>query len=175
LQEMNIGLPLLSYSGLALTNVNIRADNPNYESIDGVIYSENLTNLYVCPTNKTKFTIPSHVTRLGSQAFELNQTTSYGPKGSGADIIIPDSVTTIGPACFAQETNVIWIEIPSTVTTFESTHILNNSGVTSHLRSVYLPNSCSNYGTYFWNTSATIYYESNGVTREQFRQIVAGN
>ena len=174
LETMDIALPFLTYSGLKLENVNIRKDNQHFESIDGVIYNESITTLLLGPTNKTKIVIPDTVTRIGAKAFEFSQTRSFGPEGSGADIVLPNSLKVIGAQAFAQETNCVWIEFPSSVTTIED-YIVDNGAVTSRFKSIYMPQSLSGYGgNYFLRWGGTLYYESNGVTREQYRAIVAG-
>ena len=172
LQEMGIALPLLSNSGLVLTNVNIRSDNPHYTSIDGVIYSKNLTTLYLCPTNKTRWSVPNHVTRIANQAFEFNQTTSFGPAGSNADIILPNTIKSIGVAAFAQEANLKWIELPDGVTTFDVPDNIGDYGAVNQvLHSIFVPNSVTTNGSVVINCpTCTIYRENQGYSRTWFRQ-----
>jgi len=73
--------------------ISVDANNPNYSSLDGVLFNKNKTILYFCPITKNgSFTIPSSVTTIGDSGFEdCSSVTSF---------IIPSSVTTIGYEAF---------------------------------------------------------------------------
>jgi len=90
----------------SLTSINVDSENPNYTSIDGVLYNKNVTKLIAYPGGLSgSFIIPDGVTEIGDCAFELSALTS---------VIIPDSVITIGNSTFRQSalTSVI---IPDSV------------------------------------------------------------
>lgn len=71
----------------SLMNISVNANNANYKSIDGVLYSKDGTKLIQCPGGKTSITIPDGVTTIGYCAF------------NGCDrlvsMTVPDSLTTI--------------------------------------------------------------------------------
>ena len=74
----------------SLTSINVSKQNPNYTSIDGILYDKEGTTLICCPagTEKSSVTIPDSVTSIEGLAFyECTSLTS---------VTIPDSVTTIG-------------------------------------------------------------------------------
>lgn len=49
---------------------NVSASNPNFASLNGVLYSKKIDTLYICPAKKSgTFTIPSTVRLIGSHAF----------------------------------------------------------------------------------------------------------
>jgi|GEM_PF-425485 len=78
----------------SLTSINVDSDNPNYTSIDGVLYNKNVTKLIAYPGGLSgSFIIPDGVTEIGDYAFELSALTS---------VTIPDSVITIGNSTFRQ-------------------------------------------------------------------------
>ncbi len=53
----------------SLTAINADINNPNYCSIDGVLYDKNQTMLIACPGGKESVTIPNSVTSIGKFAF----------------------------------------------------------------------------------------------------------
>jgi len=76
-----------------LTAINVASDNPNYSSIDGVLYNKDGTILLQWPSGKQPVRIPNSVTSIGDRAFSGCELTS---------ITIPESVTSIGDWAFAQ-------------------------------------------------------------------------
>jgi hypothetical protein len=73
--------------------INVDSANPNYSSVDGVLFNKNQTNIIHCPTSKTgNYTIPSSVTSIIKFAFESCE------KLSG--ITIPTSVVSIDELAF---------------------------------------------------------------------------
>lgn len=104
-----------SLSGLAsLEGFTIDASNPYYNVVDGVIYTEDMKTLMLCPSGKTgeTFTIPSHVTTIGECAFDACDFTN---------IYIPDSVIVIEDDAFADCENLISITIPDSVVAIGTT------------------------------------------------------
>ena len=94
-----------------LENIYVDEDNPYLCSIDGVLYSKDVTTLYMCPRTKTSVTIPDTVTTIAPSAFERCQELSF--------INLPDSVTEIGDSAFAYCTKLTSIRIPEGVTRIE--------------------------------------------------------
>ncbi|MBL7967057.1 MAG: leucine-rich repeat protein [Prolixibacteraceae bacterium] len=88
--------------------INVEANNPNYSSIDGVLFNKEQSEIIVCPKSKTgNYTIPSSVTNIIRFAFmECTNLTS---------VIIPSSVTTIGKMAFQDCNGLTSIGIPSSV------------------------------------------------------------
>jgi hypothetical protein len=79
--------------------INISSANPNYSSLDGVLYNKDKTTLLLYPSskNETSFTIPSSVKTINSSAFDSAKLMS---------VIMPNSVTTIGDYAFANMTQL---------------------------------------------------------------------
>jgi len=73
--------------------INVDAANPNYSSIDGVLFDKNKTSIIHCPISKTgNYTIPSSVTSIIIFAFESCEKLS--------SITIPTSVTSVEELAF---------------------------------------------------------------------------
>jgi len=56
----------------SLMAINIPVDNPNYVSVDGILFNKNMTVLIQYPEGKSEedYSIPDSVTTIGSSAFE---------------------------------------------------------------------------------------------------------
>ncbi len=80
-----------------LTAINVAADNPNYSSLDGVLFNKNKTTLVKYPAGKvaTSYTIPAGVTSIYDCAFADCE--------SLTEITIPKGVTSIGVSAFARD------------------------------------------------------------------------
>jgi len=76
-----------------LTEINVNLENKAYQSIDGILYSKDLTILVLHPVGKLgAVVIPDGVISIGYRAFEY----CYGL----TSVLIPDSVINIGDSAF---------------------------------------------------------------------------
>ena len=95
-----------------LTSINVETNNPNYCSVEGVLFNKDKTRLIQYPGGKQgAYTIPNSVTSIGDRAFdECNSLTS---------VTIPNSVTSIGGHAFCRCAGLTSItieaEIPPTL------------------------------------------------------------
>ena len=78
----------------ALTEIVIGKNNPNYSSLEGVLFNKDQTTLIQCPNGKNgAYTVPDSVTSIGEMAFA---------RCSGlTGVTIGNSVTAIGEGAFA--------------------------------------------------------------------------
>ena len=76
----------------SLTSIDVDENNPNYASIDGVLYDKNKTTLICYPGAKTEVLIPDSVTSIGDFAFR--------GCSSLTSITIPNSITHVGGGLF---------------------------------------------------------------------------
>jgi hypothetical protein len=87
-----------------LTSINVETNNPNYCSVEGVLFNKDKTRLIQYPRGKQgAYTIPNSVTSIGDEAF-------LGCRGL-TSVTIGNSVTSIGDEAFAGcdgLTSVVW-------------------------------------------------------------------
>lgn len=115
--------------------VSVDSNNPNYSSLDGVLYDKAQTTLISCPISKIgSFTIPSSVTSIEIYAF-------LGCKGLTI-VTIPSSVTSIGDDAFEFCNGLTTVTIPSSVTSIS----MNAFKYCSGLITVTIPSSVTSIG-----------------------------
>ncbi len=114
----------------SLTEINISNNNPNYSSVDGVVFNKDKTELIIYPPGgKAEVTISNSVTSIGVGAFcTCNNLVS---------VTIPASVTSIGNSAFSGCSSLTSVTIPDGVTEISRGAF---SGCTS-LKSITIPNS----------------------------------
>lgn len=119
-----------------LTNIAVDASNPNYSSLDGVLFDKMQTTLIQYPLGLTNssYIVPNSVTNIGEQAFD----TCIGLTG----VTIPNGVTTIGDYAFAYCFNLASVNIPGSVTTIGNEAFLYCTSLTG----ITLPNSIATLG-----------------------------
>ena len=136
----------------ALKAIQVDGANPNYCSVDGVLFTKDMTTLIAYPASKegTSYTIPASITSISEGAFAYNKNLQ--------SITIPDGVTKIPSYTFLKATGLKNLSIPASVTiinelsftdcsSLESVAIQNATNVTtgflfrgcSSLQSVQLP------------------------------------
>ena len=107
-----------SYPKRQLLNYVIRTGNPYFESEDGIVYSEDFKTLVACPMNKQKVIVKDGCEIFEECAFDGNRAiTSVGPIGSGADVEVPETVTTLYCRTFRIST-LEWVEFWDGLTCF---------------------------------------------------------
>ena len=165
----------------ALTSINVDVNNPNYCSIDGVLFDKNQTTLIKYPRGKqgASYIIPNSVTSIGDDAFYgcdaltsvtiPNSVTSIGNSTFEScdkltSVTIPNSVTSIGNSAFKNCKKLTSITIPNSVTSIRVNAFYGCSSLTS----VTIPNSVTSIGEYAFSlcnklTSVTIENEEGKV------------
>ena len=113
----------------ALTDINVAADNPNFCSVDGVLFNKDRTTLVQYPAGikSTEYTVPSAVTAIGDRAFEyVNILTA---------VTLPNTVNSIGSYAFVECHGLTSFEIPKGVTSISD----GAFKYCTHLTSINLP------------------------------------
>ncbi|NCC87844.1 MAG: leucine-rich repeat domain-containing protein, partial [Clostridia bacterium] len=136
-----------AFSGCSsLAEIIVNANNPNYKSIEGVLFNEDGTHLIQCPTGKSgEYTIPEGVTSILSSAF--NSCSSLN------SIKISDSVvagSTLGQRIVAFPDHVITDEIVFSDTVLSHSLYINymtNQNVAALITTSMLPMKATNVDT----------------------------
>ena len=112
----------------ALTAIDVDTDNIAYTSIDGILYSKDVTSLIRCPSGKTgSISVPKGVTTIGDYAF-------FGCAAM-TTVDIPDSVTSIGTHAFSDCSALTAINVNIDNSVYSSTDgILYNKNITTLIR-----------------------------------------
>lgn len=165
LKVLNIGKNIEKIDVWALTNcplleaINVAEDNPNYKSVDGILYNKDMTTLLVYPNGKTPLQkndkdeiigggsvrVPDSVKAIGENAFYLcNNLYS---------IEFNEGLETIGKMAFIKCGNLQEVNLPSTVKTIgEDAFSYCNS-----LKKLDIPSNVTEIGDYaFFSTSSVI-------------------
>ena len=147
------------YHCKGINTINVDNDNPNYCSIDGVLFNKAQTTLILYPAgnSRVEYIIPNSVTSIGEFAFGYcrklraieisNNVTSiekYAFCGCVdlTSIIIPKSITSIKESVFRMCINLTSVVIPNNVTTIEDEAFL----ACNNLVSLSIPNSVTSIG-----------------------------
>ena len=118
---LSIGFRAFSISSVFIT---VEANNPNYSSVDGVLFNKNQSTLLQCTISETEnYTIPSSVTHIGKYAFEGNTDLT--------SVTIPSSVSNISHDAFLNCSGLTSVTIPSSVTYIGTQAFGGNTNLTS--------------------------------------------
>ena len=95
---------------MLLETINVSPDNPNYSSLDGVLFNKDMTILLTYPLGKPDeaYTVPDSVKEIAIKAFWVNQHIT--------SVTLPDGSTTIGEAAFYNCKSLTSVDIPESVT-----------------------------------------------------------
>lgn len=91
-----------------LISITVDPSNPNFCSIDGVLYDKNISTLICCPGGKTEISIPDSVTEIYYGAFAGCEKLKY--------ISLPANLIDIGNYAFEGCSNLTTLTIPDKVT-----------------------------------------------------------
>ncbi len=123
----------------SLKSIEVESGNPNYTSLDGVLYNKDMTTLLCCPGAKASIDIPNSVTAIGNSAFTACIALT--------SVTLPNSVDSIGGWAFFSCVSLTSITIPEKVISIE----VNTFYRCSSLASVALPESLTSIKTQAFN------------------------
>ena len=140
----------------SLKSIIVDDNNPNYCSIDGVLFNKNKIILILHPSGKAdiEHIVPDSVTSIGNNAFaDCSNLTS---------ITIPDSVTNIGNDAFLNCGSLTNITIPDSVTSIGNSAFYGCESLTN----ITIPNSVTSIGegAFVWCTGLKRMTIPDGVT-----------
>ena len=130
---------------LCVAFINVDSNNPNYSSVDGVLFNKNQTTIIHCPVSKTgNYTIPATVNSIAPRAFwgctklaavtippsvnSIGDFAFWECKGL-ANVNIPPSITSIGECAFWKCKSLTNINIPSSITSIGNAAFAASSGL----------------------------------------------
>ena len=98
-----------AFMGGRLSRIDVEADNPGYTSVDGILYTGDMTTLICYPPKRKAavFSVPEGVTRIGDYAFRACNNL--------LEIHLPESLTAIGDYSFSISQRFSSIHIPQSV------------------------------------------------------------
>ncbi len=106
------------YNCSSLTSINVETNNPNYCSVEGVLFNKDKTRLIQYPGGKQgAYTIPNSVTSIGEHAF-------YGCIGL-TSVTIPNSVTSIRDNAFYECSGLTSLSVDAGNTVYDSRNNCN--------------------------------------------------
>ena len=106
-----------------LMAITVDKNNPNYRTVDGILYNRDVTSLLCCPAGKTEITIPQSVTRIFSYSF-------YGCSKL-SDVPFPDGIVSIGNSSFWGCSGLMALSLPDGLRTIGDKSFQACSGLTS--------------------------------------------
>lgn len=120
LVEINISANVTKINNFAfrfcdnLVTINIDENNPNYTSIDGVLFTKDVTKLIQYPSGKSEknYMVPEGVTEVGAIAFSFCDTIEH--------IELPSGLKILRTLAFYRLTNLKSITIPASVENIEA-------------------------------------------------------
>ena len=136
-----------------LENISVDANNKNFTSVDGVLFSKDKTDIVKYPNAKkgASYIVPNTVTKIYGVSFETSTNLT--------SVTIPGSVEVIGFAAFGDCTNLKSVIISNGVKTIGDSAF---DGCTS-LTSVTIPSSVTEIG----GSAFGYYYDNNSVQRKK--------
>ncbi len=167
--------------------ITVDDNNPEYSSLDGVMFNKDMTALIYCPVGRAgKYIVPDSVTTIGERAFENCAKLT--------EVVIPDSVTSIGESAFQGCSSLAGVTLSNSITNipcraFDSCSSLSTvaipEGVTyiaeyafaecSEMAEVFLPQSLARIEerafTGGYKPRVTVYYAGS---EEQWQQVDRG-
>jgi hypothetical protein len=98
------------YQNRLLKEINVNPSNPNYCSIDGVLFNKDHSELMHYPNGKTNtsYSLPDGVQKIQARSFD-------GGNSNLRNVTIPEGVIEIGFWAFANVWNLESIDIPSSI------------------------------------------------------------
>ncbi len=138
----------------SMTEITVTKQNPNYCSIDGVLFNKTVTELITCPRGKSgSYVIPDGVTSIGEDAFfDCDSLTT---------VTIPDSVTSIVDRTFEYCDNLTSVTVGKGVTSIGQDAF---SYCISLTEIKFLGNAPKIEGGTFYGVTATAYYPAGNAT-----------
>ena len=116
-----------------LESVNVEVGNPNFNTINGVLFRGSALVAYPKGKTATSYSVPAGTTAIGESAFISAPTLTT--------VTLPDSITVLGYDAFAYATNLASINLPSGLTTLGQ-----NSLYYTKITNIVVPHTVNTWG-----------------------------
>lgn len=114
----------LAFAANHLTNINVDESNPNYRTIDGMLFSKDTATLVECPMAKSgSVTLPQGTRHIASLAFAYCENIT--------SVTLPESLVSIGYWAFVYNQHLNNVVIPSSVTHIAASPFTNCPALTN--------------------------------------------
>ena len=114
----------LAFAANHLTNINVDESNPNYRTIDGMLFSKDTATLVECPMAKSgSVTLPQSTRHIASLAFAYCENIT--------SVTLPESLVSIGYWAFVYNQHLNNVVIPSSVTHIAASPFTNCPALTN--------------------------------------------
>lgn len=161
----------------SLSAIHVDGDNQYYCSVDGVLFTKDMTTLIAYPAGKTdaSYVIPQGVTEIEDLAFYgcpyfssltipstvevIGHSAFYGNTAL-TEVVVPDGVEELGGMAFGGCTSLTTVVIPSSVTK-AGYYIFSKC---SALERIYYGGSWDTWTKLGFSASCTVYYNSTAPT-----------
>lgn len=92
----------------SLENINFDKNNPNWTTVDGVVYSKDMKTLIVYPSGKTdeSFKVPDSVEIIGANAFDVNHWCVNNDKDYLKQVTLSKNIKTLKYGAFRNRINL---------------------------------------------------------------------
>jgi|GEM_PF-2313232 len=148
-----------TFSRCQITNFIVEAGNKRYSNgADGILYTIQKDTIMLCPGAKSGvLTIPTTVKHIFTSAL-------YGCDGLTGNLIIPNSVTSMGLAAFSMCSNITGLTLPNSITSIENSVFYKCKSLTG---TVVIPSSITNIhvGGFYSCDSLENFIVENGNSR----------
>jgi len=132
------------YGCANLKTINVDSKNPRFCSVDGVMYSKDMTEIVAVPGSVTEFEIPSGVVSIGRCAF--------ADCSDLKSVTIPEGVVTIRGGAFVGCTSLKKVDIPEGVTDISTNAFYCCYGIST----IKVPDSVNYISSYVFDSTTTI-------------------
>lgn len=145
LKEFNSNI----FTGTNIQHINVSTSNPDYSSIDGIVFSKDMKTLIMYPATleAESYTVPAGVTAIGDEAFRNNKyiktvvlptglkkigSAAFNGCSNLADVVFPNTLESIGSSAFGSCSNlgVLTFEKNGTASLVIEEYAFQSSGVT---------------------------------------------